>query len=109
MSAGTEAASLSLLYSLWNNDFALIFISNFFYFSFKEVSKNIASKCLFTKRTIPGDLVTARHGEESLPLQNSVPCLDGVAGAHWDGALTRLDLSSQLTPSFSVRVPVSLI
>lgn len=58
---------------------------------------------------IPGNLITAGHGEQPLPLQDSVPRLDGVTGADRDGSFARLDLSAQLSSGFSVRVSVSLI
>lgn len=57
----------------------------------------------------PGDLVTAGHGEQPLPLKNPVPRLDGVTGADRDGSLTWLDLGAELPAGLSVRVSVSLI
>lgn len=55
--------------------------------TFKHSNPHPETISLLQLCVLPGNLVTAGHGEESLPLQNSVPCLDGVAGAHWDGAL----------------------
>ena len=37
---------------------------------------------------LPSDLIAAGHGEQPLALQDAVPRLDGVAGAHGDGALS---------------------
>lgn len=69
----------------------------------KEIAKGA------TTARLPCDLVTAGHGEQPLSLQHPIPCLDGVAGPHRDGPLPRLYLGPQLTTSFPVRVPVSLI
>lgn len=38
------------------------------------------------KRVVPGNFVTAGHGEQPFSLKNPVPSLDGVTGANWDGA-----------------------
>lgn len=59
--------------------------------------------------TSPGDLVTAGHGEQPFSLKNPVPGLDGVAGPHGDGALSRLNFGPQLASCFAVRMSVSLI
>lgn len=61
------------------------------------------------KRVVPGNLVTAGHGEQPFTLKNPVPSLDGVTGANWDGPFPWLDFSAELSPSLSVWVSVSLI
>lgn len=70
--------------------------------------KNIYTKFIL-KCIVPGNFVTAGHGEQPFTLKNPIPSLDGVTGANWDGAFPRLDFGAELPTSFPVRVPVSLI
>lgn len=59
--------------------------------------------------TLPGNLITAGHGEQPLSLKYPVPSLDGVAGPHGDGALSRLNFGPQLASCFAIWMSVPLI
>lgn len=49
---------------------------------------------------LPGNLVCARHGDQLLPQQDAVPCLDCAGPPYGDRPFPRLNLGAQVPSEF---------